>query len=212
MPTVIRAQASLKAVSNMPEDYATNSWCFTNPATGYVPGTFMTDKLALWYQSWRTYGSLLTAANGHTIKWYDLLSTAVPNNPIAETTFNLTSAPNSTLPTEVALCSSFKGTVTPGGGETQATNRGRVYAGPLGANTIVSTTARPVLAFQTTLQLATLALATYDSGEADDCVLCVWSQKLQSAIPVDSGWVDDEYDTQRRRGREATSRVTWSLP
>lgn len=39
---------------------------------------------------------------------------------------------------------------------------------------------------------------------------CVWSRTDRKAYPVTDFWVDNEWDTQRRRGMKATQRITGS--
>jgi hypothetical protein len=41
------------------------------------------------------------------------------------------------------------------------------------------------------------------------CHWVVWSEADQDAGSVFDGWIDNAFDTQRRRGVQASSRTTW---
>jgi hypothetical protein len=42
-----------------------------------------------------------------------------------------------------------------------------------------------------------------------DTTWSVWSEANQTASPVRDGWVDDAWDTQRRRGLDSSARTTF---
>lgn len=111
------------------------------------------------------------------------------------------------LPHEVALCMSYRGDYA--SGTPNARKRNRVYIGPLKTTAADDTTGRPAAAFVTDLAKAGTALRT-----AADASL-TWQWIAYSGIGggtfthVTNGWVDNAWDTQRRRGVEATSRVAF---
>lgn len=45
---------------------------------------------------------------------------------------------------------------------------------------------------------------------ADDWGWVIWSEKLEQSFAVAGGWVDNAWDTQRRRGMPATTRTLWN--
>jgi hypothetical protein len=123
------------------------------------------------------------------------------------------------LPNEVALCLSYQAVAI--SGESQARRRGRIFFGPLcnTANTLSATgECRPSAALVTALCGAATLLATPAATAAGDLVhWAVYSpttdltETIDDAFQdVDNGWVDNSFDTQRRRGRDATARTTWT--
>lgn len=115
------------------------------------------------------------------------------------------------LPAEVSCALSFHspyGTDVEFGPGTRprARDRGRVYIGPLGAGVLSSdaTTKRSKIdvPVQQSIVYAGQRLMTDAST-----TWCVWSRKNASVSPVNGVWVDDAFDTQRKRGEKATTRI-----
>lgn len=135
-----------------------------------------------------------------------------PRAPIADESLGITAPAfesTTNLPGEVALCTSYRGPLE--SGEIPARRRGRIYIGPLNAATIQSSStnpARPASAFRTCVAEATERLATESTLGAG---WVVWSRVNGSATPIEFGWVDDAFDTQRRRGVAATTRTNWQV-
>jgi hypothetical protein len=108
-------------------------------------------------------------------------------------------------PREVALCLSFRGA------ENVPRQRGRIFCGPVNAQT-----ERPADAIRTIcLSLAT-GLANIGGTNVDWCVFSRASVGPTGGLadafhPVKQAWVDDEWDTQRSRGLRATTRSTLTL-
>jgi len=126
------------------------------------------------------------------------------------------------LPNEVALAVSFHGDLSAvgefgsGGTRPRARRRGRVFIGPLWDGTSASSSgnpARPSATFMEDLRLAADRLMIL----SDDATTWKWvvPHAAESAgwtsVPVIGGWVDNEFDTQRRRGLVATTRSTFAL-
>lgn len=115
------------------------------------------------------------------------------------------------LPNEVAICSSFAAGAP--AGTSAARRRGRIYFGPLRDTSITNDplTFQPIVAtsLRETLLRATERLAETLLSQGHE--LSVWSRTDGAFFPVVRGWVDNEFDTQRRRGEVATSRLLWSL-
>jgi len=202
----IRAQVILHTADAFAANYVTNSFAFTG--TDPVPVlSGITTAIKDFYDDLTP--SLMSSSitqNGHEIKYYDLPG-PVPNYPIDEDTFNLAASwTGSPMPSEVALCLSFQGQRTPG--FPQARRRGRVYIGPVG--TAANTSGRPSSTFITMLANAATTFKSNILALGDDTVWSVWSVADQAGVGIDNGWVDNVWDTQRRRGVEETSRTTWS--
>lgn len=205
---IIRAQVTLKTTDANEANYASNVFAF-NTGAATNPEVVGTTLLKDFYDDLYTYFSVAIAQNGHTIKWYDLPLVAPPNYPFAETTFDLTSAPFGTpLPSETALCVSFQGAYITG--LPQRRRRGRIYLGPL--STSVAGTAgevgRPSTTARTNIATAAGDFRTAVNASTFDSWV-VWSTVDQNPVAITDGWVDNAYDTQRRRGLPATSRITF---
>jgi hypothetical protein len=136
--------------------------------------------------------------------------------PFAETALTLPDSDGTTdLPLEVALCLSYRAAAVTG--VPQARLRGRIYVGPLtaGAITELTGTHRPTPAstFVTALRNAAgLLLASSGTGIDGAWSLLSRKQATTGGTPFNhivGGWVDNEWDTQRRRGADPTTRSTW---
>jgi len=163
-------------------------------------------------------GSMLSrAASAVTIKQYDVtnhLDGSAHGSPINVGHFTLT-APTAgfvDLPEEVACVLSYHSLLTnipqegPGGIRPAARHRGRIYIGPLTSAALSSdvTTHQTVVAptFRQTLVDAGAALLNLP-----DALWVQWSRKGQFATSVHGGFVDDSFDTMRKRGPKARSRA-----
>jgi hypothetical protein len=143
---------------------------------------------------------------GSELRIYD--ATTLPMGPpIRVEPFVLLGLPSSSLsmPAEVAICLSYKAAVS--AGVPARRSRGRIYFGPLTATNGATNTngdVRPQGGLQTQLAAAGLALAN-SNGAADWVVQSDFVGIIQKVVEV---YVDDAFDTQRRRGAKPTSRVT----
>lgn len=159
------------------------------------------------------YGELSlasTLAPEAVVKIYDL-GEPTPRVPWATDALTLGS-PSSTapLPSEVALCLSYHALITSGGNP--ARKRGRVFLGPWAAQDCESASAslygRPKATTQQQLvDAAGALLAASNLTTAWSWV--VYSPTDELARPVVAGWVDNAWDTQRRRGIDPTLRTVF---
>ena len=188
--SIIRAQTILHTTDAVPENYVTNSWAFQLLSTS-GSGALLTPLIKAFYDTVRPYLSQNIAQNGHEIKYSELPGTP-PKDPYDLDIFNLTTAPaGGMLPDEVALALSFEGTKA--AGLPQARRRGRIFVGPL--NAAAATQNRPSSAFITAMVTAGTNLKANTLGIG-----------AGSFVPTNNGWVDNAFDTQRRRGVLSTSR------
>lgn len=113
------------------------------------------------------------------------------------------------LPEEVSCCASFMG--TPDSGYPIARQRGRIYLPTLLNQVLVVAGARTTVGLTTRQDIAASMkrLALEETAGID---WVVWSHTGLQAFPVTRGWVDDAFDSQRRRGPEASARTPWGLP
>lgn len=203
MPTYM-ARAIIHTDDNIPANFSQNQFCID--VTGDPEYDDMTAAIKGFYDDIDAINwSNLLAQNGHEVKFYALPG-LTPNYPTAERTFNFAANPSGNpLPTECAIVASFQGSRTPG--FEQARRRGRVYLGPLGSGT--NDAGRPGSGI-----VAGIVTAMENFRDAVNAISghswCVWSTVDQEAVPITSGWVDNAWDTQRRRGLERTSRNTWT--
>jgi hypothetical protein len=138
--------------------------------------------------------------------------------PIYDLAFMLiTSGSSQDLPSECAICLSFHGDTTglatdvPGGapgprGDTHpaARVRGRIFIGPL--NQHVQSSGSPTRVSATVLgDIVGSAMALHTAMPS----WSVWSRKNANTKLVTGGFVDNAFDTQRRRGEKASGRQTW---
>lgn len=137
---------------------------------------------------------------------------AEPRVPVYDESLGLVQPTPSTslnLPGEVALCASYSARVE--SGQNRRRTRGRVYIGPLNTGVLqndTNGTARPVTAFRTTLGNAAQKLAEDSTLGA---MWGVWSRRDSSFALISQGYVDNAFDTQRRRGVPASGRTNWEV-
>lgn len=195
-------QCSINMASGIPEDKSVNVWWFNASTEGDLASAI--TELSTFYTTVDTLYSNLVATSGHTFAAYDWADTK-PRAPVAEGSLGTFSVGGAPMPTEVALCLSYQGPQE--SGQPQRRRRGRVYIGPLTqANN--DSSGRPASAAISVLQGAGAALLA--ASDADlDWEWVVFSRVNNTAIGVINGWVDNEWDTQRRRGRTATTRSTF---
>lgn len=203
MPFYI-TQVRLKTDDGVAANYVTNTYSmFAADLVGLALA-----HSAIWarYNNIRTYMSAQLAQNNHEITSY-LRADPTPRAPVLVTQHNYTSDPAGTpMPPEVSICLSFQSDRE--SGVSQARRRGRVYLGPFNS-TILGTDGRTNGTFRTAV--VDFGQALLDASDAaTDWAWFIWSTVDQDHSPVTNGWVDNEFDTQRRRGREYTLRTTFS--
>jgi hypothetical protein len=199
-----RTQVSLVMDDANPENTVTNTWHCLGVDVG--DATDFAIAVRAIYNGVLSYLSPLLAQNGHGIKVYDL-EDPEPRAPVIEYSWNLTGNPGGTpMPPEVAICLSYQAAKI--SGVPQARRRGRVFIGPLNTSAM-GTDGRPATAFINALVGAADALK--DPAGAPDWDWSTWSSFDPTVSTViDNGWVDNEFDTQRRRGRKYTTRTTFT--
>ncbi len=196
-------QMAINASNGNPADVVTNNW--SCQATSVTDAEDFKTAVVAFYNSIVTFYPSLINQNGHGWKLYDR-SDPQPRYPVAEGTWNFsTGISGNPAPAEVCVCLSFQGDRV--SGVPQARHRGRCYIGPIDAS-LVDSSGQFSSANRTTLANAGAALLAA-SNSAANWEWAVWSTVNQDIVPVTSGWVDNEFDTQRRRGRVSTARTTF---
>jgi len=222
-------QCTIPYWSALPTDVVTNTfhfrWANTSPPT--TP-----DYVALETAIQTFYATIFTNTGGVQMaqymrpantrwKLYDL-ETAKPRVPVRNVALPLTVAQdtNPTLLPEAAICLSYSAEVI--SGDNAARRRGRIYLGGLGNSCegLGNATATPIVTSNATTKGCAAMKALANLSLTYDWFWSVYSPTTnaqtgsisQSFNAITHGFVDNEFDTQRRRGRTAGSRMTWTLP
>jgi hypothetical protein len=226
VPNLVRAQVVFHDFSNLPKNQYVNTWHFvrTGGATYAAAVTRIATLLRAFYEtaaapSTDAVGKHLAAylARSYDIKQYNMEIPATTRAPHLTVGTLPSALVTSDLPAEVAVCTSLRG--DPGlneddDPEPQARGRGRVYIGPL--NTQAANTGGgaaypvPTATFIACLVNATKRLVVDSSAGSPVVPLVVYSRTRDAVSGVYSGWVDNAWDTQRRRGQVASTRNAWT--
>lgn len=214
----LRIQVVLPYSTNLPQDVATNTFHFDVISTSPVLGAQIAmTRLEAFYNETpstpavnplSTYISGVVNRTGCRMVAYDL-DDPRPRAPIFENEWTLGSATGTNLPNELAVCGSYQADRE--AGVPQGRRRGRVFIGPLRASAMASGSASasppPATAF-----MDTLAQAMYDLSDASDGEVqwVGYSRTTGTAWVPTNGWVDNDFDIQRRREPRPTARTLWS--
>lgn len=224
---LVRVMAVFQGGSNLPEDRFVNTFHFsTHPGVAVPPVGVLTfeeakvtacTRVRAFYQDANVEGALGMVLSPYiqriwNIQAYDLELPPGERTPYVETG-NLGAVSHGGLPEEVAICATLQGAppVTP-------RRRGRLYIGPLGDVTNVidpaSSTepARPedtgASAIVRMINEKCKTLAELDVTSLMWCIRSVTPS--ENFVQIVSGYVDNAFDTQRRRGPATTARVLWT--
>jgi hypothetical protein len=208
---IIRAQMNLLHDSGLPEDKTVNTWHFTPLTGGTTDQNNIRDNLVSFYNGSNPVAGATVASFLSTVLTgdYELslynLADPEPRAPIAEYTGTFSIGSGVALPAEVACCLSFE--AVPVSGEIQARRRGRVYIGPLDNSASDSAGTRPAQQLRDALAEAGERLMT--ESDTDSTFWSVYSRVDNATVAVERGWIDNAFDTQRRRGEAPTDRQLW---
>lgn len=212
----LRSQVVLQGASNLPEDRFINVFNFDTGATAVETHALLVDQaLANFYGATDRVPAGFGLAphfsqyviRPFTIRHYDMADPE-PRIPVVSTHTLMAYSATSGLrdmPEEVAVVLSLAGAPPVTG-----RRRGRLYIGPL--NNDCATDASTSLPTRVTSGFRTL-LAT-EAGTLVDTDLgwSIWSPTSSTLVPIVGGFIDDAFDTQRRRGPVSTTRTLWPLP
>lgn len=203
------AQVELRTQTGIPADNIINTFAFQWVGSGSPDFETLVSLLSAFYAEMGTdvFSNVLSQGTGaHQVKIYDLTDPS-PRPPVHIGTFTRSGGTNP-LPTEVAICASFQGIQE--AGYSQARRRGRVFIGPLRQATITAgTDGYPRISNATLTAIADACSDLQANASAVDWAWCVWSRADDELYIVNNGWVEDEFDTQRRRGPGPLTRTTW---
>lgn len=213
----LKIQFEMARTTGIPEDVVVNTFHFSTSSTplttadrdaciARVESFYKTTVTGL---SWGPHDFLSPVLTGaYTVKAYRM-EDPEPRPPIHTVTGTMTVGATPPLPSEVALCVSLAGDIP--AGVDPKNYRGRIYLGPFSANgaseaTVVSGDGRPHANLRSTLAGAAKALMDQDGTAPVGNQWCVFSRDLGALVPIRRVWVDNSWDTQRRRGTKPTAR------
>lgn len=223
-----RAMAVFQGKSGFPEDRFINSWGFRNTAlTGSpqdVADTIGTVLDAFYFgptPSARPLSGYMHPTVDFPASEYRVydLGQAPPRDPyIVAMTPGASTPSGSALPAEVAAVLSFVGAAQGWQGDVDGTDtdpinlprrsrRGRIYLGPLGGNAAEQTSDRFHISSTYMADVVDRALNVLNTSE--NVTWRLVSPTMGAVTDVTGGWIDDAFDTQRRRGLAPTTRSTW---
>lgn len=206
-----RCQVVVPADSALPADVVVNNWAFLMDPTAGAQVTELKGYLKTFYDAWSSNRSVLYVWEQARLKLYDM-SAPKPRVPLVDETIGLSaSAGTTSLPQEVALCMSFQGVRV--SGELQRRRRGRIYLGPFVTNANQGTTGRPDTTFLNQIVSAAQAFlnSTSTSAGIEWVVIHDAGGTPSLGATVHDGWVDNSWDTQRRRGADPSARTVFTL-
>jgi hypothetical protein len=228
MALTVLAVVELQRITSVPRDVVENTFAFSAiTGTAIDTGAVATAlenfyKLSSVHHTLEYYLSDNIAKTGtHHIKFYDLgpviAGSGDAGPPIADVTFTMagSTALAGDMPDEVAACISIHADITgvpehSGATRPRARHRGRLFIGPLQGGTATTQVDSGFCHLKTAFMedLAHAATTLIGLGLDGNAAWGVWSRKDGLVRPVVGGWVDNAWDTQRRRQVDATSRVT----
>ncbi len=200
--------------SGLPEDRACNTWHF-----GYTAATLtatvaanMANRIQQFYMN-QTGGTpasisrMLSSELSGTgeVNVYDLADPQ-PRQPKHSEPLSVNFQPGpDALPGELAVCLSYKALAL--SGDNQARRRGRIFLGPLAYTVLAAGTNATVKeAVRDRIKVAASALLAQNNADQE---WVVYSRVDGAGRAVIGGWIDNAFDTQRRRGSAATTRTLW---
>ena len=201
-------QWAWQGVSGLAEDQFVNSWHFRESGVLGPDYENVEDMLYNFYtgdgQSLApSVANFMTTENitgDYTLKAYDLTQPK-PRTPVYESSGAITPGGADSLPTECSAVMSFQATVE--SGENQKRRRNRVYLGPFSVQANASGLIKNELVERLLFQGKNLK---NESGASTTWEWCIYSPTDDNAEVVWSGWVDNAWDSQRRRGIRKTAR------
>lgn len=219
-----RVQCTIPLTNNVPEDSVVNTWYFDDDddpvAAPEDTAGWIINELTAFYQAIDGVVFPDTVGNAVNVRMYDMADPE-PRVQVWDETIPIVPSASDPLPNEVAICLSFS--ADPQSGQTQARRRGRLFLGPVAQScmSVIGSHAYVSLATRLAIVNAADALAAGFEHPASPGLRLHWAifSPTTLASPggtlggsfhdVQSGWVDDAFDIQRRRGADATARTTF---
>jgi len=229
---IYRAVSRMQNNSGVAADQVENTFYFLTAAP--AGDTQFSEVVTSWNNFWNNTQSTAKSVGNfiantmsrdvgaHFLDFYEMPATAgVVGPPVSFKTWSLPAVEpgGSPLPQELAIAVSYHADYTgfvergPGGTRPRARRRGRFFVGPSVVTALEETGTVAVGAQTVTPEvMQTLVDASSEFATAMAAGNTPWqvfSKTDWAAHTVVSGWVDDNWDVQRRRGPAASSRITW---
>lgn len=203
------AQVSFERDSGLPEDRVVNTFHMTG-ADAAAAGEDIKAALARFYDTASTANKIsdfmsAELAGGALVKIYDMAD-ASPRVPVYAGTFSV-DVSSTALPAEVAVCLSYRAPLA--SGVDPARRRGRIFIGPLSTGAASGNPARPAATMIACMAASAVRLADELNTAAFTWV--VYSAAAAASVPITDGWIDNAFDTMRKRGEVATARTEWTV-
>lgn len=202
-----------QGISNLAEDQYVNTFHFRNDNVNPTDPENVRDMLVDFYtglapdqeteiKGWMSNGSI---TGKWTVKAYDL-DQPKPRYPYFTDTGNVSPGNVDSLPTENALVMSFQGARI--AGSEQNKRRNRIYLGPFNGQAndnglVTGSLVQDILFASKELLNA--------SDRSNEWNWVVYSPTDDNVVTITDGWVDNAWDTQRRRGIRSTGRGVFDL-
>jgi hypothetical protein len=207
---VRRVLAVWQRTSGLPEDQVVNSWAFVVNA-GFTPDpNIFRDVLDAFYTGIHEGGPTTVRDHMHpslqslSYRVYDL-GQAPPREVVVVPSAAWVKPTGTGIPEECAIVLSFYAD------RNLPRRRGRLYIGPLDTGSMSAGTdgiTRPALEARSAIRRGAINVLNTSQPVGWSVV----SQTNASSHLVTAGWVDDAFDTQRRRGPDASSRILFPVP
>ncbi len=187
----LQFQVRLQGNSGLPEDVYENVLFYFLTDNDLAEDT--ADDIAAAYDTFSHSGGW----NSLEIRVYLLTG----GQPIFQKTYPIQSASLNSGPHEVAVCLSYATVEDPA--QSTPRRRGRIYIGPLSGDNLQTT--RP--GFTLTQSVLQLGQSLASAGGALGSTWEMYSRTDNVTAKIESIWVDNAWDTQRRRGLAPTART-----
>lgn len=202
-----------EGASHLAEDQYVNTFHFRNDNVNPQDPENVRDMLVDFYTNlapdqehelfnWMSPSSI---SGKWTVKAYDL-DQPKPRYPYFTDTGNVSMQANTALPTENALVLSFQGARI--AGSEQNKRRNRIYLGPFNVDANDDGLVRGDFVQDLLFSAKELLNASDRSNEWN---WVVYSPTDDNVVTITDGWVDNAWDTQRRRGIRSTARGIFNL-
>lgn len=214
---VIRLQVELPMDTAVPQDAVVNTLYYSRPLANFDTAalTVVVDTVAGAYAG--IVSHLASTINPTAVQFtaYDL-NDPEPRVPIHQETRNIGVTATTVMPHEVALCLSYS--ALPVSGIPPARLRGRIYLGPFSAAASNNTTGRPTAAVLSAVAGMGDVLGDDPDLDVVGVQWVVYSPTRRGAGSAENGialvrqgYVDDAWDSQRRRGISPGTRTLFSI-
>jgi hypothetical protein len=221
--TLVRCEVRWKRTTGVASDDQLNTFFVSSATEGTAPLSDAAQGAAANMRNYldsRMPASLFTSTPIAEVTTFNMLDPEprVPIEVITMDTVSLSAA--QALPEEVSLVVSFQG--VPISGQSMRQRRGRMYlptmvvtelddnTSTIWKDNAVSNAVDMMTAIKSDLEAASCHLVVFSRVAAAAAGGTLLNQARAGATIVTNGWVDNEPDTQRRRGRPGGTKTVWS--